>query len=91
MLSEKTSEEIERLTTASLLELHGQDVIERVTIIRAYVQLLAIDPAQNQYDPKLASALLELSRLAIRQGKTELTRDLQALVKVIDADWLDCI
>jgi hypothetical protein len=91
MLSEKTSEEIERLTTASLLELHGQDVIERVTIIRAYVHLLTIDPARNHYDPKLASALLDLSRLAIRQGKTELTRDLEALVTVIEAEWLDCL
>jgi len=91
-LSENTSEEIERLTTASLLELHGQDVIERVTIIRAYVRLLAIDPARNNDDhPKLTRALLDLSSLAIRHGKTELTRDLEALVTVIDKDWLDCM
>ena len=91
MLSENTFEEIERLTKASLLELQGQDAIERVTIIRAYVQLFAIEPARNHYDPKLANAILDLSRLATGQGKAELTRDLQALAAVIDAEWLDCI
>jgi hypothetical protein len=88
MLSERTYEEIDRLTGAALLELSGQDVIERVTVIRGYVQLLAAVPERSDYETDLANVLLDLSRLAIRQGKAELTLDLQLVVTAIDADRL---
>jgi hypothetical protein len=85
MLSERTYKEIDRLTGAALLKLSGQDVIERVTVIRGYVQLLAAVPERSDYETELANVLLDLSRLAIRQGKAELTLDLQLVVTAIDS------
>jgi hypothetical protein len=45
-------------------------------------------PERSDYETELANVLLDLSRLAIRQGKTELTLDLQLVVTAIDADRL---
>jgi hypothetical protein len=86
MLSQRIFTEIAQVTQEVLKRIPEHGVIDRVTIIRGYVQLLAMHPTRKEYERKLATALLDLSYIASRSKEAELTRDLQALVTAIDAE-----
>src|SRR3989442_700300 len=49
MLSDKTMAAIQRATAEAVHTMGGQEVMERVTIIRAYLTLLATDPSGAYY------------------------------------------
>ena len=88
MLSHKTYAEIALITQQVLQQIPGADVIDRVTVIRGYAQLLAIYPTRKEYEVKLATALLDLSSIASRFKAVELSRNLEALVTAINTECM---
>ena len=86
MLSEQTYAEIAGLSQRCLEQISTRDVVDRVTVIRGYVQLLAIRPARKDYEAKLVATLIELSDLAARHRQPELARSLQTLAMTIDLE-----
>jgi len=77
---------IAQVTELALQQMPTLEVIGRVTIIRGYAQLLALDASYKEYEQKLAKALLELSSIASRSNQSELSRNVQTVVAAIDAD-----
>ena len=86
MLSQGTFDRIAQVTELALQQMPTLEVIGRVTIIRGYAQLLALDSSYKEYEQKLAKALLELSSIASRSNQSELSRNVQTVVAAIDAD-----
>jgi len=86
MLSPSTFSRIVHVTEQALEEVPTLNVIGRVTIIRSYAQLLALDPSFKEYEQKLAKALLDLARIANGSEKSELITRIQALVEAINSE-----
>jgi len=86
VLSQGTFDRIAQVTELALQQMPTLEVIGRVTIIRGYAQLLALDASYKEYEQKLAKALLELSSIASRSNQSELSRNVQTVVAAIDAD-----
>ena len=86
MLSHGTFDEIAKVTELALRLIPTFEVVGRVTIIRGYAQLLALDPTYRDYEQKLAKALLDLSSIASRARQSELSRNVQAVVAAINAE-----
>lgn len=86
MLSQATFAQIAQVTEEALQQITTRDAIHRVTIIRGYAQLLALDPSHKEYGEKLVNALLALYNVASRLHQAELAQNLQALVEVINGE-----
>ena len=87
MLSHRTYTEIIRVTDEILQQVAIPQVVDRITVIHGYMQLLSFSPTQvEQYEAKLGKALHDLLRLITQQGKTKLIHELQALVTQIDKE-----
>jgi len=86
MLSPSTFGQIVHVTEQALEEVPSLNVIGRVSIIRSYAQLLALDPSFKEYEQKLAKALLDLARIANGSEKSELITRIQALVEAINSE-----
>ncbi len=86
MLFEQIAAEIERTTAEALSQIGGNYVVDRVTVIRGYVQLIASDTESNDDWRKLADVILDVSHIAIRHQKSELAHDLKALAAAIETN-----
>jgi hypothetical protein len=84
VLSRGTFEQIAQVTELALRQMPTLEVVGRVTIIRGYAQLLALDPNYKEYEQKLAKSLLELSLIASRSNQSELSRTVQTVVAAIN-------
>jgi len=88
VLSQNTFDQIAQVTELTLRLMPTLGVVGRVTIIRGYAQLLALDRSYKEYEQKLAKALLDLSSIASRSDQSELSRKLQSVVATINADTM---
>ena len=79
MLSQRTHFEIGRLTAEALKVIGGQEVIDRVTVIRGYEQLLGMYPNRQDFQKSLAKGVLDLLQLAERRQSTHLATQLQVI------------
>ena len=86
MLSQRTYVEIDRLTTNALQTSGGQEVIERVTVIRGYKQLLGMFPDRADFEKRLAKEVLNLKLVAERHASDKLAMELQVVSHRIDAE-----
>lgn len=86
MLSQSTFNQIAEVTELALRQMPTLEVIGRVTIIRSYAQLLALDSSYREYEQKLAKALLDLSSIASRSNQSELSRNVQTIAAAISGD-----
>jgi len=86
MLSQRTYVEIDRLTTNALQTIRGQEVIERVTVIRGYKQLLGMFPDRADFEKRLAKEVLNLKLVAERHASDQLAMELQIVSHRIDAE-----
>ena len=86
MLSQRTYVEIDRLTTNALQTIGGQEVIERVTVIRGYKELLGMYPERADFQKRLAQGVLILKLIAERHASANLAMELQVISHRIDAE-----
>jgi hypothetical protein len=87
VLSEKTRATLAQLTEKALHEIPGRETIDKVTVIRGYVQLLTGHPSRKDYDANLTEALLDLFNIATRY-RSELASRLEGLIAEIDRERL---
>ncbi|HYR82487.1 MAG TPA: hypothetical protein VE422_00255 [Terriglobia bacterium] len=86
MLSQRTYVEIDRVTASALRMIAGQEVIERVTVIRGYEQLLSMYPDRLDFEKRLAQGLLDLKLVAERHASANLAMELQVVSHRIEAE-----
>jgi hypothetical protein len=87
VLSHRTYTEIIRVTDETLQQVPIPQVVDRITVIHGYMQLLSFAPTQlEHYEAKLGKALQGLLRLVTQQGKTTLIHELQLLITQIDKE-----
>jgi hypothetical protein len=86
MFSDGTYDEIGRLTIEALRQIHASQVIDRVTVIRGYVQILSRTRAPGAYERRMIIAVQELAELAKQYQKAELVDALEALVARMDQE-----
>ena len=86
MLSQRTHCEIGRLTAEALKVIGGQEVIDRVTVIRGYEQLLGMYPNRQDFQKSLAKGVLDLQQLAERRQSTHLATQLQVISAYLAAE-----
>ena len=86
MLSQSTYIEIDRVTANALQMIGGQEVIERVTVIRGYKQLLGMFPDRADFEKRLAKEVLNLKLVAERHASDKLAMELQVVSHRIDAE-----
>jgi hypothetical protein len=85
MFSERTYDDVRRLTQRVLQEIHVRQVIERVPVIHAYVQLCAGSP-EPALEKKLILNVQDLAELTKQYRKLELAEELEALVARMDQE-----
>jgi hypothetical protein len=86
MLSNATYGQIMRFTDEALREIGTSHTVDRVTVIRGYLQMLALLPNRTDYKEKIARNLRRLSELAVRHNKPELGQKLDALGTTVDEE-----
>jgi hypothetical protein len=86
MLSEGTYGEIARLTDWATRLIGVRQVMERVTVIRAHMQLCAGSGQPGPYEEKLILSVHGLAALAKQHQQHELAVALEALVVRMDQE-----
>jgi hypothetical protein len=86
MLSNELTAKIARATGEALKTVGGHEVINRVTVIRAYLQLIEIQPARSDHLLKLTAGIIDLAHVATQHQKTELARQLHTIATAIDRE-----
>jgi hypothetical protein len=85
MFSEQTYADIARLTDDALT-MGVFEVVDRVTVIRGYVQLSLMFPGQAGYQASVAASIRDLLQTARRYRKQELVAALEALARTMEQD-----
>jgi hypothetical protein len=86
MLSQKTYNEISRLTWVAAYEIPGRDTIDKITAIRGYLRLLESHPNRKDYAGSLSEVLLYLAEIAVSRGRQDLVEQLHSLVTAVDQE-----
>jgi hypothetical protein len=83
MLTPQIHSEITRLTAEALASSGAQAVVELVTVIRGYADLISRSPGRKDYVNKLVTALVSLHIEIQRKGPSRLLDDLEQLIAKI--------
>jgi hypothetical protein len=86
MFSEGTYEELDRLTERALKEIQAWQVVDRVTVVRGYQQLIIRGLAPLEYQRRIVTAVQELADFTRQHQKPDLADQLQALASRMDRD-----
>jgi len=86
MLSARTHAEIDRVTAEVLATIERQEVIERITVVRAYQYLSETYPNRTDYEDRLTKAVRDLRRLFQRNSTLALAVAVEALYDTIIRD-----
>jgi hypothetical protein len=86
MLSNATCGQIMRFTDQALREIGTSDAVDRVTVIRGYMQMLALAPNQRDYRDKISGNLRQLSELAVNRQRWDLAQALATLAQTVDRE-----
>ena len=75
---------LDELVTTELLCEGNPRIDECVTVIRACMKLMAMDPTNSDYTQKIRQAMMELSKLARDNGEITTAASLDTIVNRLD-------
>jgi hypothetical protein len=76
---------LDELVTTELLCEGNPRIDECVTVIRACMKLMAVDPTNTDYTQKIRQAMMELSKLARDNGEITTAASLETIINRLHA------